>query len=308
MHSVISVVYKKDALKINSLSGKIATFDYNMQMHVDKLNFSTGINKVQPGTVAIVGIPFDGNSSFLKGSSLAPQYIRDALHSQSSNMCTEGVLDLDREPRLLDLGDLEIKDYIDDIRSPVFELLERGASVLSLGGDHSVTYPILRAYRKKYKRLSILQLDAHPDLYHEYEGNKYAHGCPFARIMEENLADRLVQVGIRTMNPHQQEQAARFNVEIIDMKHWDSSFKPVFDGPVYLSLDMDVLDPAFAPGLSHYEPGGLSTLDVIRIIQGLEAPLVGADIVEFNPKRDLQNITAMAAAKFLKEIVGKMLK
>lgn len=294
-------------LKINSLSGKIATFDY-IQMQVDKLDFLTGINKVQPGTMVIIGIPFDGNSSFLKGASSAPRYIRDAFHSQSSNTCTEGVMDLNREPQLLDLGDLEIDDYINDIRSPVFELLKRGASVLSLGGDHSITYPILRAYKKKYKRLSILQLDAHPDLYHEYEGNKYAHGCPFARIMEENLAGRLVQVGIRTMNPHQQEQAARFNVEVIDMKHWDSSFKPVFDGPVYLSLDMDVLDPAFAPGLSHYEPGGLSTRDVIRIIQGLEAPLVGADIVELNPKRDLHHMTAMAAAKFLKEIVEKMLK
>jgi arginase len=275
---------------------------------MDKLNFSTGINKVQPGMVAIVGIPFDRHSSFLKGPSLSPQYIRDAFHSQSSNMCTEDVTDLNREPRPLDLGDLEINDYIDDIRSPIFELLERGAKVLSLGGDHSVTYPILRAFRKKYERLNILQLDAHPDLYHEYEGNKYSHGCPFARIMEENLADRLVQVGIRTMNSHQQEQAARFNVEVIDMKHWDSSFKPVFDGPVYLSLDMDVLDPAFAPGLSHYEPGGLSTRDVLRIIQALEAPLVGADIVELNPTRDLHNMTAMAAAKFFKEIAEKLLK
>ncbi len=277
-------------------------------MHADKLDFSTGINKVRPGMAVIVGIPFDRYSSFLRGASLAPRYIRDAFHSQSSNMCTEGVTDLGREPRLLDLGDLEINDYIDDIRRPVFQLLEKGAKVLALGGDHSITYPILRAYRKKYERLTILQLDAHPDLYHEYEGNKYAHGCPFARIMEENLADRLVQVGIRTMNPHQQEQAARFNVEVTDMKHWDSSFKPVFDGAVYLSLDMDVLDPAFAPGLSHYEPGGLSSRDVLRIIQALEAPLVGADIVELNPKRDLQHMTAMVAAKFLKEILEKMLR
>jgi agmatinase len=271
------------------------------------------INKVQPGTVAIVGIPFDENSSFLKGAASAPRYIREAFHSQSSNTCTESVMDLSREPRLLDLGDLEINDYIDDIRQPVSTLLEKGAKVLSLGGDHSVTYPILKAYGKAYERLSILQLDAHPDLYQEYEGNRYAHGCPFARIMEENLADRLVQVGVRTMNPHQQQQADRFNVEIIDMKQWyrrnpGDWFKPAFAGPVYLSLDMDVLDPAFAPGLSHYEPGGLSSRDVLGIIQDLEAPLVGADIVELNPKRDIHNMTAMAAAKFLKEIVEKMLK
>jgi arginase family enzyme len=155
--------------------------------------------------------------------------------------------------------------------------------------------------------LNILQLDAHPDLYNEFEGNPFSHACPFARIMEEKLAARLVQVGIRTMNPHLQEQAERFNVETIDMKTCDSSHKFIFNGPVYISLDMDVLDPAFAPGVAHAAPGGLSTREVLEIIQDLEAPVVGADIVELNPIRDINGITAMAAAKFLKEIVEKML-
>jgi agmatinase len=208
----------------------------------------------------------------------------------------------------MDIGDLVIREYIHDIENPISHILEKGAFVLSLGGDHSITYPILKAYVKKYKHLNILQLDAHPDLYNEFEGNPFSNACPFARIMEEKLAARLVQVGIRTMNPHQQKQAESFKVETIDMKALDSSNKLTFNGPVYISLDMDVLDPAFAPGVSHHEPGGLSTREVLGIIQDLEAPVVGADIVELNPGRDINGITAMAAAKFLKEIVEKMIR
>jgi agmatinase len=207
----------------------------------------------------------------------------------------------------VDIGDLVINDYIHDIEHPISSILEKDAFVLSLGGDHSITYPILKSYVKKYKHMNILQLDAHPDLYNEFEGNPFSHACSFARIMEEKLAARLVQVGIRTMNPHQQKQAEDFNVETIDMKAWGSSIKLIFNGPVYISLDMDVLDPAFAPGVSHIEPGGLSTREALGIIRDLETPVVGADIVELNPKRDLNGITAVAAAKFLKEIVEKMI-
>jgi agmatinase len=265
------------------------------------------LNNIQPGAVVIVGIPFDEHSSYLKGAALAPQRIREALHSPSSNMSTENIRDLGREQRLADIGDLVITDYIHDIELPISHILEKDAFVLSLGGDHSITYPILKSYVRKYKYLDILQLDAHPDLYDEFAGNHFSHACPFARIMEEKLAARLVQVGIRTMSPHLQNQAERFKVETIDMKSWDSSVKLTFNGPVYVSLDMDVLDPAFAPGVSHPEPGGLSTREVLKIIQDLDAPVVGADIVELNPNRDLNGLTAMAAAKFLKEIVEKML-
>jgi agmatinase len=229
------------------------------------------------------------------------------LASESANQCTESGRDLSTEPAFQDRGDLEITDFIGDIRRPVARHLENRARVIALGGDHSITYPLLEAYAEVYKNLNILHLDAHPDLYHEYQGNPYAHACPFARIMEKGLAGRLVQIGIRTMNPHQREQARRFNVETIDMKTWTPAYKPQFNGPVYISLDMDVLDPAFAPGISHHEPGGLTSRDVIGIIQGLDAPVVGADIVELNPRRDIHEMTAMAAAKFLKEIADKML-
>lgn len=272
---------------------------------MNKLN--NALTGLRPGTVVLVGVPFDEHSSFMRGAALAPQCIREALHAPSSNMSTENIQDLYSEKQIMNFGDLVIKKYIPDIERPISRILEKNAFVLSLGGDHSITYPIFKSYAKKYKHLNILHLDAHPDLYREWEGNRFSNGCPFARIMEENLAVRLVQVGIRTMNPHQKKQALRFNVETIDMKTWNPSIKLSFDGPVYISLDMDVLDPAFAPGVSHIEPGGLSTRDVIRLIQDLDAQVVGADIVELNPGRDFNGITAMTAAKLLKEIAGKMI-
>jgi agmatinase len=260
--------------------------------------------------VAVIGVPSDENSSFMQGAALAPPRIREVLHSGAANLCAENGVDLATESRWRDLGDLALasgREAFEQIEAMIGDLIERGVCVLALGGDHAITYPIMRAYGPRYRDLTILHLDAHPDLYDEIEGNRYSHGCPFARIMEENLVTRLVQVGIRTMNPHQRAQAERFGVEVIEMRDWGPGPVFDFDGPVYLSLDLDVLDPAFAPGTSHHEPGGLSMREVLGLIQNLRAPVVGADIVEFNPKRDPVGITAMAAAKLLKEVLALML-
>ena len=166
----------------------------------------------------------------------------------------------------------------------------------------------MAAYADTFPDLEILHFDAHPDLYDDYEGDRYANACPFARIMEAGQARRLVQVGIRTMNPHQRAQAERFGVEVLEMRDFDPARRLRFDGPVYLSFDIDVLDPAFAPGVSHREPGGMSTRDALRVIQGFEGRLVGADIVEINPQRDPTGRTAMVGAKVLKELAGRLLE
>lgn len=272
--------------------------------------FRESLDNLQAGMVAVVGVPHDENSSFMRGAALAPAQIRQVLHAGSTNLCAENGIDLSLEPRFRDLGDLELSDVtaFEQIEKAMAGLLGHDVYALSLGGDHAITYPILRAYGKKYDKLSVLHLDAHPDLYDEFEGNRYSHACPLARIMEENLAAHLIQIGIRTMNPHQRTQAERFGVEVIEMRNWQPELHVDFEGPIYLSLDMDVLDPAFAPGVSHHEPGGLSTRDVLQLIQNLRVPIVGADIVEFNPKRDPLGITAMAAAKFLKEIAACVLE
>lgn len=276
------------------------------------MEFSSRLfNQLCAGMVVVVGVPSDENSTFMRGSALAPARIREMMNGGSSNLCSESGIDLGAEPRFNDLGDLElanVENALREIEDTITSLLDLGIYVVALGGDHAITYPILKAYHKKYRKLNILHLDAHPDLYDEYEGNRYSHACLFARIMEENLASRVVQIGVRTLNPHQRTQAQRLGIEIIEMRSFKPEITLDFKGPLYLSLDMDVLDPAFAPGVSHHEPGGLSTRDVLQLIQGLSAPIVGADIVEFNPKRDPLGITAMAAAKFLKEIVAYMIK
>ena len=262
-------------------------------------------------SVSVVGVPYDEQSSFMKGPAKAPPKIREAFNSDSTNKCTESGLDLSQQTSFFDLGDLELKKglntlgYIEHIYQ---ELLEKQVRVLSLGGDHAVTLPIIQAYEKHYSNFNILHFDAHPDLYDDLQGNRYSHACPFARIMEEGLIKNLVQVGIRTMTPHQQEQADRFHVTVIDMKSLPKGLNRLqFDGPVYISIDLDALDPAYAPGVSHLEPGGLRTRDVISVIQQIKAPIVGADIVEYNPVRDINGMTAMVAAKLMKELADKML-
>jgi arginase len=264
---------------------------------------------LQPGDLALLGLPSDEHSSFLKGAAQAPPRIREVLFSGASNLSAENGIDLGGEARFRDLGDLDFEgvDTFEAIDSAVKEVLGRGATLLSLGGDHALTYPLVKAFAAVHGPLEILHLDAHPDLYDVLDGDRYSHACPFARIMEAGLARRLVQVGIRTMNPHQREQAARFGVEVHDMRHWRPDFRPDLAGPIYLSLDMDVLDPAFVPGVSHHEPGGLSTRELLAFIHRLEVPILGADIVEFNPTRDPLGATAATAAKLLKEVAACML-
>jgi len=259
----------------------------------------------------LLGLPWDEHSSFLRGAAQAPRAIRAALAAESSNTWNEDVADV--APLLGDQGDLVLNGADDPagvISAKVAALVSRGLAPILLGGDHAVTWPVLRGLRPAFPQLTILHLDAHPDLYDSFEGDRQSHACPFARILEERLCDRLVQVGIRTLNDHQRAQAARFGVEVNPMRAGlVAALEAVrgLSGPVYLSLDLDVLDPAFAPGISHPEPGGLTTRELLSLLQALPAGrLVGADVVELNPGNDLRDLTARVAAKCVKEIVGRM--
>jgi arginase len=265
---------------------------------------------VNVGIPTIVGIPFDGQSSYLRGAAEAPPKIRAGMNCESSNKWTETGLDLDAPRTFADAGDLVLseQDAFEKIESSLAGLVCEGRRPLSLGGDHSVTYPIVKAVAQVHPRLTIFHFDAHPDLYEEFEGNRLSHACPFARIMESGVAKRLVQIGIRTMNGHQREQARRFGVEVINMAELPAGRKLKADGPVYVSFDMDALDPAFAPGVSHPEPGGMSVREAIAHLHAVDGEIVGADVVEYNPVQDVDGVTAMVAAKIVKEILGKMLR
>lgn len=257
--------------------------------------------------IRLIGLPTDRNSSFLRGPANAPAAIRDALFSDAGNAASESGAEIGREIVIDDLGDLPLAEEAGDdalIEQAVARAIGDGHAPLLLGGDHSVTYPILRAIAAAHGPVEILHFDAHPDLYDELDGNRRSHASPFARIMEEGLASRLVQVGIRTLNSHQREQATRFGVEIVGMREFDVAKVPPMRGPTYVSIDLDGLDPAFAPGVSHHEPGGLSVRQLLDVLQRIEVPLVGADVVELNPDRDINGMTAAVAAKLVKELAA----
>lgn len=307
-----------------------------------------------PPRPCLLGVPWDLSSSYERGAALAPPLIRRALWSPSTNTATEAGVPVGPEA-VDDAGDLELgadaAECRTAIEAAVRDLLKRQAVPVVLGGDHSITYPVLRAWRET-PVAAILHIDAHGDLYDEFpafapafapggasarlrpEGapatmrpetiseatrpadgperlvevpghtDRYSHACPFARIMEERLTTRLVQVGVRTATPHLLEQAARFGVESYGMDRWRSAPIEALQGPLYVSLDLDGLDPAFAPGVSHPEPGGLSTRDVVELLHRIQAPIVGIDIVEYNPGNDHRDLTARVAAKLLKEAIA----
>src|SRR5438477_4834831 len=178
------------------------------------------------GAPTLLGIPFDANSSYLRGAAEAPPLIREALRCEASNLSSETGVDLGAPGAFEDAGDLSLgdSDAFLQIENAVDALLDKRQRPVSLGGDHSITYPIVRAFGSKFSDLTIIHFDAHPDLYDEFEGNRNSHACPFARIMEEKLAKKLVQVGIRTMNEHQRTQAKKFGVELVEMQSL-----PVYD-------------------------------------------------------------------------------
>jgi arginase len=261
--------------------------------------------------IKVLGIPFDSNSSFLRGPYLAPPRIRLMASEGSANNYTEEGVEIIAGRDYQDLGDLHFASQNSQIayrqiKTSVSEAIADGSKLLSLGGDHSIAYPVIEAHALKYGPLHVLQLDAHGDLYENFEGNLYSHASPFARLLEKGLLKSLTQVGIRTLTKHQREQAAKYKVNIVEMKDFQMGFISALEGPLYISLDIDVLDPAFAPGISHYEPGGMSSRQLLDIIQSIQAPIMGADLVEYNPVRDHQDMTAMLAFKLMKELIAKM--
>jgi len=233
------------------------------------------------------------------------------LHSDAHSMWSETGIDLGAEGRILDHGDIQFdgaSDPWDLIERDVGRALEPGDPLICLGGDHAITHPIMRAVSRRHSKLTILHIDAHPDIYHIYEDNPRSQTSSFARIMEERLVGRLIQVGLRTVNDHHREQFKRFGVEVVEAGRCSAALRLDITTPVYISMDIDALDPAYAPGVSYREPGGLSPRQVIDLIHAIDQPIVAADIVEYNPRCDVSNMTAMVAAKLLKEIGGMMVK
>ena len=257
--------------------------------------------------VRLVGLPTDSHSSFLRGAAAAPAAIRAALASEHANQASECGLELGTDIIVEDIGDLPLEERpadVERIADAATAAARDGAIPIFLGGDHMVTYPIINGLAVVHGAINILHFDAHPDLYDDIGGDPLSHASPFARIMEKGLAKRLVQVGVRTMNAHCREQVGRFAVEVVEMRDFAPDRVPIPEVPLYISIDMDAFDPAFAPGVSHHEPGGLSVREMLSVLHRIQTPIVGADIVEYNPARDVNGITAVVAAKLVKEIAA----
>jgi arginase len=259
-----------------------------------------------PAAIRLFGLPTDINSSFERGAAAGPAAIRAALWSDRGNLACEAGLEIGIDIALTDDGDLPLTE---DTSSDDAAILRHVALVqtsgeipLALGGDHAVTFPLVAAAAARHGAVNILHFDAHPDLYDDFAGNPRSHASPFARIMEDGHAVRLVQVGVRTLNRHGREQADRFGVEILPMAGFSPAQVPVLAGPLYISIDLDGIDPAEAPGVAHPEPGGLTVREVLAILRAQTAPIVGADVVELNPANDRGAVTAILAAKLVREL------
>ena len=176
--------------------------------------------------------------------------------------------------------------------------------LIALSGDHAISFPVVETLPVAPAASTYCISMPTPILYDELDGNRRSHASPFARIMEGGHARRLVQVGIRTLNRHCRAQAARFGVEIIEARHFNDAWRPRFDRPLYVSIDIDALDPAYAPGVSHHEPGGLNVRQIVNILADLDGPIIGGDVVELNPDRDPTGITATVAAKLVRELAA----
>jgi len=273
-------------------------------------DFGGAVKKSQEYEFAIFGVPYDEKSCFLKGAAQGPGAIREASTGSAINSWTELGIDLEKDTVIVDLGDVDTSgDYSvvgSRIKDMIGQILDKKGIPILLGGDHSVSLHAVEALSRKYRSLDVLHFDAHPDLYDELDGDRFSHACPFTRILEAKIVKNLVQVGVRAVTGEHLEIAQRWGVKMYTMRDLEDLPRLNFSNPLYISFDMDALDPAFAPGVSHHEPGGLSTRQVIQMIHSLKADIIGADIVEVNPVQESKGITAAAAVKIIIEIMGKI--
>lgn len=264
----------------------------------------------------ICGVPFDGTSCFRKGSRLAPHEMRAASYNFEtySSLFDINLNDVD----IHDAGNLEVAEHIDETLSMISvhadKYVKDGKIVAMLGGEHSLTLPFAHACKKKHPDLGFIVLDAHLDLREEYEGEKNSHACISRRIIE-GVTRKYVSIGTRS-GAHEEYEYARenrikvFSAEDVFSVGIEKTMQEIRDyikGPVYLSIDMDAIDPAYAPALGTPEPYGLTPRDVREVISCLAPYIVGFDVVEIAPAYDSGN-TALLGAKLVRDFIAASAK
>jgi len=266
----------------------------------------------EESNLVFVGLPDDSKSAYRKGPAKAPPLIRSAYDGDCHNSTTETGVDL--FGRVADLGDLPSQGSWDETaqsyREFATELFKSGKIPFFAGGDHAVTIPIVAALTVLNEPVHFVQIDAHPDLYPDFDDDRYSNACVAARILEMEHVASVIQIGIRTLNPPQKEIADKYRdrLEIHYARELMGELPRLQGIPegasVYLSLDIDGLDPAYAPGVSYPEPGGLTPRQVLNFLQNGHWKLIGMDVVEVNPELDVNNLTAILAGKIFHEAMG----
>lgn len=275
--------------------------------------------------VAIVGIPYDGATSYRSGTRFGPRAIREQSlllwgYNNALEVAPFEVL------RVVDFGDIDVVpvDILathQAIEREVKPLVAAALQVVTLGGDHSISLPLLRVHAAKYGPLAVVHFDAHPDTWDtEFGGHKYSHGTPFRRAIEEGLIDTAayLQVGIRgpTAGPQDYVDARRLGARLITFDEAlergvaavvAEIFSKVGSRTTYVTLDIDAVDPAFAPGTGTPEVGGFTSYQMLQLVRGLAGlNIVAADVVEVSPPFDHGQITSILAANLVFELLSVM--
>ncbi len=263
-------------------------------MIVEFMKTYSFISSKPEGDVKIVGIPLDITQTFRSGTREAPDEIRrcsDSIEDYSP------VLDKDlRDKEFTDLGNIILPMSLQALEY-IFNATKEIKHPICLGGEHLITYPVVKALKKRYRDIVVLQLDAHLDLRDEYFGEKFSHATVMRRVLD--LGIELYQLGIRSGYKEEYEFARKNGTIINSIEEFDTK------KPVYITFDIDVLDPAYAPGVTNPEPCGMSTEELFNIIYKLDCDVVGFDVVEVAPIYDPASITAVTAAKIVRECILK---
>jgi agmatinase len=282
------------------------------------------IDEVSDVDVAVVGVPFDSGVSYRPGARFGPAHVR-----ASSRLLRPYNPAADVEPfatqQVVDAGDLAVNPFdieaaIAEVESGARSLLERAGRLVTIGGDHTIALPLLRAMAAKHGPVAVVHFDAHLDTWDSYFGAAYTHGTPFRRASEENLLDRSACLHVGTRGPlygtSDLAEDTRLGFQVVGSVEMDDLGvrgaierirERVGQRPVYVSVDIDVLDPAFAPGTGTPEAGGLSSRELLAILRGFaDLDLVGADVVEVAPAYDHAEITGIAAAHVVYELVSAL--
>jgi len=280
------------------------------------------IDQVERADVAVVGVPFDSGVSYRPGARFGPAAVREA-----SRLLRPYHPELDVSPfaekQVVDAGDIAVNPFdigeaIETLQQEAEALQADGTRLVTVGGDHTIALPLLRAAAKKHGPVALLHFDAHLDTWDTYFGEPYTHGTPFRRASEEGILDTSALSHVGTRGPlygkRDLEEDRRLGFGIVTSgdvlrrgvaETVDALRQRIGDRPLYVSVDIDVLDPAHAPGTGTPEAGGLTSRELLEILRGLrDLNLVGADVVELAPAYDHAEITAIAASHVAYDLVS----